>query len=525
MRLACVLLLAAGCFAQESAEDLIARGNAAASHDDHKAAIQQYEAAIRLAPALRTELLLKLGQQYLWADQPAPAAKLLGEYTAAHPQECGPRATYALALSWSSQLGAAERAYDALQRDCPDRKTDALLGKARVLRWRDRPQAATQTYEEVLRSGDEAQRRDAKIGLALTELAEDQNRQARADLQAALATSPKDAALVEGLAVSQVHLGLPDKARGELQRAEASGVHAPALTRLSEELTERARPAITPDFAVFHDADGTNFYAGEFRGAVALHPRSRLEAYGGASSLEHGATSIAGQYGGGSLDYRFNEDFAVRGEARVSHYRDADFTPFTGELDAILTPRDGSRIDLSLARLTIWDNQAALQHHLTGVFGSAGLDQRLTTSDRLALAFSATSWSDGNRRLIFRVTPSHAFPGTPRLTVSLPLLYQTYDRGFSFGLFSPSSYIELTPLVRVHFRKATVWDFDLGTRAGGQKEASAEWKPLAAFWGSVARDLRHGWGLSLSASRSSSNVVSSTGFSRTSVAFSLTRAF
>ncbi|MGZ4816123.1 MAG: hypothetical protein ACXVZV_11980, partial [Terriglobales bacterium] len=166
-----------------------------------------------------------------------------------------------------------------------------------------------------------------------------------------------------------------------------------------------------------------------------------------------------------------------------------------------------------------------LVNHLIGTFGSIGLDQRLTSADRVSLAFDATGWSEANHRLRYRVSPAHTFDGLPRITLSLPVLYQTYDQGFNFGLFSPPSYIELAPAIDVAFRRARVWSFNFYGRLGAQKETREDWKPLGTFQARVERDLKNKWGMAATFAHSSSNVASSSGFSRTSVTLSVTKQF
>ncbi len=522
------LTLAVCCFAQlcsaqtRSAQDLINDGNVAAHSDNHAQAIKAYEQAIQLDPTMRDSLLLKLGQQYLWSDKSAPAAKLLGEYVTKHPTECSPKSTYALALSWSNQLRLAEKTYREIQGACPDIANDARMGEARVLRWRDHQQSASRLYREVIAGGTPTQQSDARLGLALSQLGQDYNRTAREAFRSFAFRTPPDAGAVEGLAVSELHLGLPDRATEDIRRG---AIRSPQLDALTDQIRSMQRPDVDPTFLFFHDADGTTYYGGEIRSTFPLTARGRGAAFFGYSVLNGNAGSISGKAGGGSFDYRFNETFAIRAEGRGTRYDEADFSPFTGEFDAIITPNDRQRIDLAVARITIWDNQAALFHHLEGTFGSIGLDQRLTASNRVSLAFSDTAWSEDNRRLTFRVTPAHQFEGVPRITISLPMFYETYDHGFNFGLFSPTSYTELTPAIDVYFRHARIWSFNFGGRIGGQKEQSLGWKPLGAEYARAERDLRNGWALQAMVSHSSSNVASSSGFSRTSVTFGFTRKF
>lgn len=521
-----MLLLAVSCAAQNAdVQSLINDGNAAAHRDDHAEAIRDYQQAIKLDPSVRDSLLYKLGQQYLWSGQSQPAADLLREYVKKNPADCQARSTFALSLSWSNQLKEAQQTYKDLRSNCPELSLDAALGEARVLRWRDRNQAAARIYKQVEQSGTPAQQNDAKLGLALTKLAQDENRSARADFRQLTSQPKPDPSAIEGLAVSDLHLGMPDDARRDLDVGASQGIHTPQLNDLSDHIASLTSPGITPGFTFFRDADGTNYLGGEIRGSFGFLPRTSAETFVGQSDLDGSFGPINGRWAGAALEHRFNETFAFRTEGRFNQFDEAHFNPATGEADAVITPTDSTRIDLSAARILIWDNQAALLHHLIGTFGSIGLDQRLTSADRLTLAFDDTGWSEGNNRRRYRIIPAHTFDGIPHITVSLPVMYQTYDQGFSFGLFSPPSYFEAAPAVDISFRRAHVWTFDFYGRLGTQKETYQPWKPLGTFRAQVQRDLKNHWGMLASFYHSSSNVASSSGFSRTMVTLSLTRQF
>jgi tetratricopeptide (TPR) repeat protein len=527
-----IALLSIACAAQttdlqsKDVQGLINDGNAAAHRDDHAEAIRDYQQAIKLDPSVRDSLLLRLGQQYLWSGQSDPAVEVLREYVKKNPAECSPKSTYALALSWSNQLKEAQQTYREIQASCPDLKTDAMLGEARVLRWRDRFQAASMIYKQALKDGTPEQQNDAKLGLALTKLAQDENRGARDDFRALTSQSKPDPAAIEGLAVADLHLGMPENARRDIELGKAQNVHTQQLNDLSEHIQDLTSPTIAPQFNFFQDGDGTTYYGGEVRGSFGTFtPRSHAEAFAGASNLDGALGSIGNHWGGAAIEHRLNESVAFRAQGQTNDFSEAHFNPFTGEGNVIITPADRTRIDLAVARITIWDNQTALFNHLIGTFGSAGVDQRLTMADRISFAVDATGWSEGNMRMRYRFTPAHTFDGLPHVTISLPVLYQTYDRGFNFGLFSPRSYIELAPAIDVQFRRARVWTFDFYGRVGGQKESAVEWKPLGTFLFRVQRDLKNKWGLQGSFAHSSSNVASSSGFSRTSVSFSVVRQF
>ena len=519
------LLLTTNCWGQTptpTARDLILRGDAAAYKDDHEVAIGSYEEAIQVDGSLRPVLLLKLGQQYLWANKASRAADLLGEYVASHPQDCVAKSTFALALSWSDQLARAARAYQEIREQCGDLRNDALLGEARTARWREHYRDASELYQQVSRDGTEAQKRDAALGQALVKLALDDNRAAREDFRALVAHSNPDPAAFEGLAVSNLHLGMPDVAQRDI---DSSGMQSPALQGLSEHIHEITAPAVSSSTLVFHDGDGTNYVSEEVLFGFAPLKRGRVAALGGGSRLDDASNTIQGRWGAGVVDQRFDESLALHGEVRYTDYRGLNFAPVTGEVDAVITPSDPTRIDLSLARITIWDNVQALQNHLLGTFVSGGIDQRITPYDRITAAISYTNWSDNNYRMIYRLIPAHTFQGRPRITLAVPMLYESYNQGFQFGLFSPTSYIEVTPAVDVVFRKARIWSFNLGGRLGTQKEEALPWKLMGSAYFQVQRDLAKGWALQATAGYSSSNLASSSGFSRTRVFFSIVRSF
>ena len=282
---------------------------------------------------------------------------------------------------------------------------------------------------------------------------------------------------------------------------------------------------IRPAFTFFHNADGTNYVSEEAGGSIGWFKHGRVEDFGGGSRLETSGQVIVGAWGGANLEYRFNADIAIRAEGRGTHFNEAQFSPFTGELDAIITPTDRTRIDFSVAHIVIAGNVAALQHHLIGTFGSGGLDFRLNSFDRISLGVDGTSWADGNRRIRFHVTPAHQFEGVPHIILSLPFLYQNYDRPFTFYLFSPKSYVELAPAVNVYLRRARFWAFSFYAHVGTQKETSQDWKSLGTFRVTVEHELWKVWGFHAAVQHSTSNLASATGFSRTTVSISLTRRF
>src|SRR5512146_760574 len=166
---ALLLLYASVCLGHAGdAQKAIEQANAAAHRDDHAAAIKAYQQAIAMDPSVREAVIVKLGLQYLWADLPVEASRLLSEYVNKHPEDCSVTPNYARALAWSNQLRQARSLYQNIQRDCPEIAVDAMLGEARTLRWMDRNSTAARVYREAAEKGTASQQQDAQLGMALT---------------------------------------------------------------------------------------------------------------------------------------------------------------------------------------------------------------------------------------------------------------------------------------------------------------------------------------------------------------------
>jgi hypothetical protein len=518
-----VLALATSAAAQTPGQ-LIQAGDAAAAVDHHAEAIAAYEAAIAKQPALRTDLAAKLGRQYLWADKPARAVALLREYLKSHPGEEDVRFDYALALSWNNELGRAQAEYEQLETLYPDRRQQARLRRAQIYRWLDRQSAAAALYRKVVAEGNEAERRDARVGLAFVELEMDYNRGASNAFAAELERGASPT-IFEGSAISAYRLGDPGAARAVIGQAEAAGAVSRDLADVRRELQLRDHAAASPRATAFRDADGTTYRGSELAGSIGWMRSGRAEATFGSSSLERGADRIDDRWGGLSIEHRFAPSFALVASGRRHDFDSVGFRPTTGELDLIATPTDRTRIDVAGARILIADNLAALQHQLAGNFASAGIDRRVTFRTSLSASADATRWNSGNQRQRFRVNVVHRFESVPRFTVEWPTLYQRYDEGFRFNLFSPRRYVETGPAVNVYRRFARYWNAAAYVRVGVQEEDALGWKGLGIVRLSLDRDLHDIWAMGAELSWSNSNLASATGFRRTSGSLRLTRRF
>jgi tetratricopeptide (TPR) repeat protein len=506
-------------------ESLLRQGDLAARADRHQHAIELYERAIRLKPELRDAVLPKLARQYLWNDDAEKSVELLDEYLPKHAQDCDSRLIFALASSWINRLGQARQAYFEVAQKCPALAADARLGEARVLRWMDRPSQADTLYQDFARNGSPQQKREAQIGLALTQLARDNNRLALDMFTKLNAEGAPDAGVVEGQAVSEAHLGLPDQALEILGQAGKAGLVNTRLIDLQDHLGRIDDFSLSPTFAALRDADGTRYESEDLGAAFGWDKRGRAEIHFGASTLSFNHQDIEGRWEAVDVEQRFSESFALRGEGRANDFIGAAFRPFTGELDAVITPRDGLRMDVSVGRILIADNLAALENRLIGTYASVGFDQRWDGQNTVSTSLDSTFWSQGSTRMRYRFRLAHRFEGVPRVTVEWPALIQTYNRGFLFGLFSPRTYVETGPGVNYYRRYARYWSVELSARVGGQRQSDAPWQRLGIFRASVDRELWKSWAFDISAGYSSSNLASPTGFKRRSFSVGLTRRF
>jgi len=511
----------------QDAASLVESGDAAAHDDRHAEAISAYQQAIRLDPSSRSVLLPKLAQQYLWSEKAATAINLFAEYLQGDPKDCDARMSYALALAWGNRLEKASREYQEVARLCPEQEVDARLGEAKVLRWMDRYRKADAAYGDVLwnkdpwREHDAQQLEAAHLGLAQDSLATDDNRAAHQMFTDLIKSGSKDPGAYQGQAVSALHLGIPDQALASLQLAKQAGVSDQSLDDLEAHVRGVDRPTLSPSVTGFDDGDGTTYRAAEVTGAFSWNMRARTQITTGASRLTQGDQIVDARWGGVAIEQRFNPSWAARAESRITEYPGTGFRPVTGEFNAIWTPRDGSRVDFAMARVQESDNMAALRNRLQGTFLSVGTDERITDHESISISFDDTHWNQGSIRKRYRVSPSHHFEGLHGITVALPSLFQTYNHGFSFLLFSPRRYAETGPEVSWSRWYQRHWQLSFKGRLGAQKESDQAWKGLGTVETQLDRELWKAWGFRAAASWSSSSLASPTGFRRLSFSVGL----
>ena len=517
MRLACALLFAAVTalpLHAQSAHEWIARGHEAARANRHADAIAAYERAIEMDSTARADLLASLGRQHLWADRPARAAELLAEYLTAHP-DCDVRNDLGLAFTWSDRLDEARAVFTDVIDDCASVANTARVRLALVYRWLGRPSRAA----AAVPGGTDGQRHspDARLGLAFVALQQEYNR------AAARAFRALDARDGEALALAR--LGEYGSARTHIDDAAAAGPLSRDLQDLQRNIDALDRVIVTPAVRSLHDADGSRFTSYELSASRGFALRGRAGLLVREWQLSFSGSDLHTTHGAVHGEYRWSPAFAARGEIGVQHVHSTAWTPLTGELNAIITPTDALRIDVSAARMLVTDHTAAMRSRLVGSLVGAGTDVRVTTTMTVVAAGDVTLWSTDNRRVRLRGGVRWRPEGTLGLTVELPMMVQLYDEPMPFPFFSPERYVDVGPGANLDLRVTGPWRVSLYARAGVQREDDRPWDPFGSARVAVGRELSEQWALRASAGWSDSNVASSTSFRRTSLELNLVRQF
>ena len=498
-------------------DSLVHAGDLAAHDSKPRAAIDAYEQAIALDGTRRTALLPRLGRQYLWSDRPRRAAQLFKDYLAANRGACETQLDLGLALSWANELDAARETYDDVAAHCLYERGSARLGAARALRWDNQFSAAEKRYRAIMADGSDSDREQAAIGRAYIRLARAEPRAALALADSLLAAGSRDPSLVEARVMALADLGALGMAVDEVRAEREAGRGSASMDRLARGWEERARASFTIGARGFRDHDGTSYRAADLVSAAGPLGLGTIRASGRAAELRGDSAELRSREVETSFDLRPARALALSMRAGLREYDDTGFSPWDGEVNVAWLPGDRHRVDVSAAHLIIGDNVAAIEHRLTGTYGSVGLTERLTSGLWVVLSGDATQWSEGNTRVRLRATPRLSFEGVPIMTLEWPTIYQRYDEPFDFRFFSPTEYVETGPALNIYKRVAQVWYLSAYARGGGLRETGRSWQALGMGRASVERDIRSHWGMRIEAAWSNSNLAGSAGFQRTTV--------
>ena len=517
-RVLCLMLAFTGVSAALGSSDFD-DAKAAADLGEHAKAVRLYESAQQTQPELAKQIAPRLAREYLWADQAPKSLPLFREAVRIYPSDCELRIDYATALSWSNHLHESLSTYRDLESACPKYSGQVRLAEARVLRWMDKLSRSDELYAQLRQ--DPELRNSAEVGMVLNLQAEDRYRASLSQARQLLNQHTEDEALYVASAGNELRLGVADAAARDLEATPSRFASTPAISELRDFLMRRDNPVASTGSVSFHDRDGTS-YISNATGFTISSPLSSFGVEQGISRLfgdtvTNAEGDVVGTWTAVNAEHRFNDLIAVSGRVAHSDFRNAGFSPTTGEFNAVFTPADRLRLDFSAAHLILFDNYQALAHHLAGNFVSVGADVPVGVDWTFTPSVDVTRWNEGNLRVRYRFRPAYRIQGRPRITLSVPLLYQTYDRSFSFNLFSPTRYMEVGPAINVFLRKSRHWELSAYGQVGGQHETASDWRVMGQIRAQAERDLWRHWATSLAVGWSNSNVASPTGFERFSL--------
>jgi hypothetical protein len=317
-------------------------------------------------------------------------------------------------------------------------------------------------------------------------------------------------------------LGAFGSAVDAVRTERAAGRGSASMDRLVRGWEDRARTSFTAGGRGFRDHDGTSYRSATVGSAVAPLALGTMRLSARAAELRGDSAEFRSRELDASLDLRPAPALAVSARAEIKSYDQANFSPWDAEVNVAWLPGDRHRIDVAAARLLISDNVAAIQHRLTGTFGSVGVTERLTSRVSIAVSTDVTRWSEENTRLRVQASPRFTFEGVPVVTLEWPTIYQHYDTPFDFRFFSPTEYVETGPALSVSRRVARLWYLSAYARAGALRESGRSWQALGIGRASVEREVQAHWGVRVDAAWSNSNLAGSAGFQRTTLGAGVT---
>jgi tetratricopeptide (TPR) repeat protein len=480
------------------ADRAVAQAREAARADRNAESMALFEQAIQEDPARRTALLRELADQMTFAGFAGAAVPLYREYLeqGAPSREDALRARLglALALSWSGQLEASLKEYEAILRDDPGNRP-AELGRARVLSWRDRQGPARRAYESVL--AQDPRDLDARRSLGRVQSWRGMQRDAQRRLEGVVADNPRDPEAVFLLAQSQDWMGRPDKAKRTLERYLAVSPDDARARELLDEIDHRLRPSTRVDYLESHQSDALtirtirseqNFRLND--GLTVLGPRYQYYLYNERNS---GVDQIVVNRPGAFLQQRFADSFQWTGAAFVDiidvEGGDQDNDIFTYDTYATYWPNDLFRFDVGSSRTT-FDNIKSLRRGIAGTYANFSMDITPDELTRLTLRYNYGVYTDRNARNWAQAEVERRVWNHPAFFVGWQYTAFDYQKILDNGYFNPDTYSSNELLLRTNGRLGShfTYGFDGGygveqATPGGQK---AIWRAGARVDYSIA---------------------------------------
>jgi tetratricopeptide (TPR) repeat protein len=424
------------------ASDLVRAAREAAQADRNAESAELFRRAIEAEPRLRFELLREYADQLTYSERPRDAVPLYREVlnNRAQPSVERRRARLglALALSWSNQLGASLREYNAVIKEDP-RNIEALAGKARVLSWLDRLGESAAEYQRILAL--DPGNAEAEKHLGRVRAWEGRHREAVRLLRNYLRRYPEDDEARVLLARAHYWMGRSDLAREELSDVVMrEPAHSDALSLLGE--LNRQSASVSRIGA----SSSTQSDDLDIRSALLEHD---AQLAGGRTtvglryhdlSFEGRASEVSLTRPGLAARHRFSDSL----EWNASVFRERigaaqEYERTTYDTWLTLWPGDFLRFDLSTSRTT-FDNLKSLNLGLTAEFHTVSVDILPSRLTRINARASYGDYSDGNSRWLAQLAATRRLLNRPLLLVGVRYTEFDFAQSFDHGYFNPETF-------------------------------------------------------------------------------------
>jgi tetratricopeptide (TPR) repeat protein len=462
------------------------RARAAAAADQHRDAIRLYRQAIDLHPPLSDDVGVELGNQYTWADVPDSAMHWYRRHLEHHPDDAAAR-----------------------------------MGIARLESWRDNHDAARRGYESVL-AGDRGNL-DARLGLAQTVNWSGRNREAARMYRAILADHPGNAEASEGFARALLWMGRPDRARALVDSVGG-------LVDVEIELDAARSPGAEYTYEQNSDSDDIERRKHTVRLELSPGDMTRLGAeYGHGKFTQPLRPDVKRDWLAAVLDRRFSESLALhaalgyqwndfdRAALGPESYWKDDFDLFTVDGYVTVTPRDWTRLDLSLYHGS-FENPDAIFRGISITEVGAGIDQRLR-SNLLWVSSTESAWySDVNYRfgigMNLQWQPFWRFPVrlNHRFTSTTGIAYFGFTDTKDNGYYDPDDYASVFEQLALDVRITRALRARVAGRLALERENGGDWFTAGSVEGSATWAIGGGLGLTAGFYSSDSRVTSREGY-------------
>jgi tetratricopeptide (TPR) repeat protein len=513
---------------EQEVDRTVTAAREAAWANRNEEAVVLFERAISQAPSRRREWLRELADQLTYSGRAKEAVPLYREVQQAgftSPEEARQtRLGVALALSWSGQLAASLREYEALLRRDPN-DIEPRLEYARVLSWMGRHSSAKKEYETVLRQAPANEK--ALRCLAQLQSWRGRHRDAQRRLSRFLRDHPDDAEGALLLAQSQDWMGRSDRAESTLRGLLARRPQDQSAKQLLGEIESRDRPESglesqqsrqSDDLVITGESFQHNLKLNNGRSTVGLRYQHWLY------EPEQGPASVDVERVGAHSRHRFSDRMELTSNLFVDRIETdtgaEERTLLTYDTYLTLWPNDTLRFDIGSSRTT-FDNVKSLMKGITATAVSVSMDVVPDPMTRLTTRFNQSDYSDGNHRRWAQLEAERRVWKRRDLFLGARYTHISFDKQLDNGYFNPKSYRQGVVTARLHGRGGRYLSYDLDGSYGREDAVPDGKKPFSSAGARLSYRVKDRTEIELRHSFFSSNQVSSGGFSRQTTAVSL----